>query len=335
MLAFFRSTQSYVGLPFLLYALLLQLPVFFGWSPETEPTPVTSGFGVLGNYLATWSAGSPYLARVLPVILLTILGIQVSALTNRYHFTRVGTQLPALGLLLVWGLVPGLRQLHPALVANIFLLAAATAVAGVYKNPYPQIKLFNAGVWLGLAALFVPGYLLFLLPIYLAANILGKTGFASLLRLLIGVGVVYFIGGTIAYYLDGLSGFLNVQLPTLSFQVQPSVDPFVLGSLALLLLLLLFLLSQSPNLKRLINIQGSKGVDMLYLLLLFSPLVVLFTSGLAPIDTFTLIVPLGILFGLWLQYLPERVAELVHLLVFAAAFLFGASHLIVLLTATQ
>ena len=334
MLAFFRSTQSYAGLPFLLYALLLQLPVFFGWPPEVGPPRQGEVFGVMGNYLATWSVGNPWLAKILPAVLLTILGLQVSVLTNRYHFTRVGTQLPALGVLLVWGLIPGLRLLHPALVANIFLLAATTSVAGVYKNPYPQINLFNAGVWLGLAALFVPGYLLFLFPIYLAANILGKTGLASLLRLVIGVGVVYFVGGTLAYYLDDLSEFLGVQVPALSFLSRPHTNPFVLGSIGLLLLLLVLLLSQSANLKRLINIQGSKGLDMLYLLLLFCPLVVLFTSGLAPVDTYTLIVPLGILLGLWLQYLSERAAELVHLLVFAAAFLFGASHLIVLLTAT-
>ena len=334
MLAFFRSTQSYAGLPFLLYALLLQLPVFFGWSAETEPLRQSDTFGVLGSYLAAWSAGNPWLARVVPTVLLAVLGVQASVLTNRYHFTRVGTQLPALGLLLIWGLVPGLRLLHPALVANIFLLAAATSVAGVYKNAYPQINLFNAGVWLGLAALFVPGYLLYLLPIYLAANILGKTGLASLMRLFIGVGVVYFISGTLAFYLGGLATFLSVQLPALSFLAATTSNLFVLVSVGVLLLLVVLALTQSPNLRRLINIQGSKGVDMLYLLLLFSPLVVLFTNGLAPVDTYTLIVPLGILFGLWLQYLPERVAEFVHLLVFAAAFLLGASHLIVLLTAT-
>lgn len=324
MLTFFRSTQAYAGLPFLLYALLLQLPVFFGGAAG----PVaTLGHGSAGNFVSAWAAAHPWPAVAVPVVLFAIQGLQASVLANRHQFTRSATQLSALGLMLVWGLAPGFRLLHPGMLANLFLLFALISVGSLYKNTYPQLPLFNAGAWLGLASFFSPAYLLFFFPIYIASGLLDRTGFKELLRLFTGTGVVYFLAGTLAYFYGDLSGFLEAQAPSFSLTLS-SATGLQLVFIGLLFLISLALLVLQGSIVRAINIEGNKGVSILYWLLLFTPFVVLLTGTISVSDSFVLIVPAGILLGLVLHNLPERQAELLHLLLLTGALIVGAAGLI-------
>ncbi|OAV43777.1 hypothetical protein [Lewinella sp. 4G2] len=321
MLTFFRSTQAYAGLPFLLYALALQLPVFFGGA--AVPTEATTGHGIFGNYLSNYAVAHPWQAVALPVVLMGILALQASVLSNRHNLTRSATQLAALGVLLAWGLTPGFRILHPAMLANIFLLFALLSVGKVYKNQYPQIALFNAGAWLALASILAPGYLLFFLPLYIAGGVLGRTGLAELLRLLTGVFVLYFLVGTFAYFYGFLPEFLAAQTPLFSYDLIPAA-PLPLAFAGVLAVLALLLITQLNNIVRVINIEGNKGVTILFWVLLFTPLVILFGGGISITSTATLIVPVGILLGLALHNLPERAAELAHLLLAVGALLVAA-----------
>ena len=108
--AIFRSTQAYLGLPFLLYALLLQLPVFFTVPVLGEDDRT---YGYLGSQLTEWGGHYSWLLITLPVVLLAIQAVQASVLTNTHHYTRTPSQFAALGTLLIWGVVPGFRVLHP------------------------------------------------------------------------------------------------------------------------------------------------------------------------------------------------------------------------------
>lgn len=324
MLTFFRSTQAYAGIPFFLYALLLQLPVFLGGAAAGE---ATGGHGYGGNMVSEWAAAHPWLALVIPVGLLALQGLQASVLANRHQFTRSATQLSALGLLLLWGLTPGFRRLHPGMPANVFLLFSLLSLGRLYKNAYPQLPLFNAGAWLGMASFFAPAYLLFFLPLYIASGLLDRTGFKELLRLISGVGVVYFLAGSVAYFYGDLAGFLDAQGPVFSLSMTPA-NGLQLVFTGLIVLLSVTLLALQRTIVRAINIEGNKGVNILYWLLLFAPFAVLLTGGISVVDCSVLIVPAGILLGLVLHNLPERQAELVHLLLLAGALIVGAADLI-------
>lgn len=324
MLNFFRSTQAYAGLPFLLYAAVLQLPVFFGGSAAGA---VEVGYGVAGNQVAAWAQAHPWLAIILPVPLMALLALQATVLSNRHQFTRSATQLSALGVLLVWGLVPNFRLLHPGMLANIFLLFAMLSVGRVYKNPYPEVPIFNCGAWLAVASFFSPAYLLFFVPFYIASATLGRGGFTEVLRLLTGIGSIYFLAATGAYFIGALPEFYAAQMPRLSFSLGAATG-FEATFVGILSVLSLVMVLQKNNIVRIINIEGAKGVDMLYTLLIFTPGIVLFTSGIAVKDAFTLIVPLGILLGLTLHNLPERPAELVHLFLVVGVLLVGSMALL-------
>ncbi|NJC28224.1 hypothetical protein [Neolewinella antarctica] len=324
MLSLFRSTQAYAGLPFLFYAVVLQLPVLLGGGALVAPNWAEHGF--IGYHVAEWAAAHTWLAIILPPVLVAILALQASALSNRHQFTRVSTQLAPLGVLLAWGLVPGFRLLHPAMLANIFLGFALLAICRIYKNQFPQFTLFNAGAWVAMASFFAPSYLLFLLPCYVGSAIMGRAGFVELIRLLTGALVLYFLAGTLAYFYGNLAVFTGAQVPRFSLEIV-SAGPYEVVFAGLLSVLSLALSTQFSPVVRFINIEGSKGVAMLYWLLLFTPLAVVFTGGVSPIDTYALVMPAGVLLGLTIRNLSARTAELVHLLLAVAALICGAGDL--------
>ena len=326
MLAIFRSTQAYLGLPFLLYALLLQLPAFFAVPVLGRGARV---YGYLGSKLVDWADQYYWLAVGLPVLLLATQAVQAGLLTNRHHYTRTPTQLAALGTLLIWGLVPGFRWLHPGMVANVFLFAALLSLAGVYKNQYPQINIFNIGCWLGLASLFVPAYLLFIIPFYVASGILWRSELSSILRLVMGAGVMVFLIGTAAYFYGDWAPFASRTVPRFTFDLTPA-GPLELTAVIALTTLAIAMVLSSGKLMHPISIEGKKGVSTLCWLLLFTPVVVAFTGGFSVVDAYVVVVPLGVLLGLWLNTLPPRVAGLAHLLLLSAGLLVGASRLLAL-----
>ena len=320
MLTLFRSAQAYAGLPFLLYALLLQLPVFL-WGDG----PVASGdhYGVAGNYVLRWSLEFPRLAALLPAVFVALLGVQASSLSNRHLYTRSRTQFAALGVMLVWALIPGTRYLHPSLPANCLLLFSLLSVSRVYKEEFPPVHLFNAGVWIGLAALFVPAYVLFLLLLFVAASVLTRGGLVQLWRLAVGVLTVYFLVGTYAYFFGRFGEFMSTQLPRWSTDLFSAGAPGKYALLPLGLVLVADVL-RLPTILRAVNIEGAKGITVLYWLLLVSPFAVLFSGGVSTSDAAMLVVPAGVLFGLVLYHMPRRLAEVAHLLLFAAAWVLGA-----------
>ena len=144
-----------------------------------------------------------------------------------------------------------------------------------------------------------------------------------------GVGVILFLTGTTAYFFGDWPDFADKLPPRLMFDLAPAG---VLGITSALFLtgLAIAMVMLSGRLMRPVSIEGKKGVSILCWVLLFTPIVVVFTGGLAVVDAYVILVPLGVLFGLWLNTLPPRVAGLAHLLVLAAGWLVGASGLLAL-----
>ena len=304
------------------YALVLQIPVLLEMGGG-EAVPAL-GWGPWGDPVARWAGEHPMLAAVLTAVLIGIQGLQASTLANRHRYTRSLSQLAGLGVVLVWGLVPGARVLHPLLLANTFLLFALLAISTTYKNPYPQLALFNCGAWVAVASLFVPGYLLFLLVFLVAAGVLNRTGLAALLRLLVGVLVIYFLLGTLAYATETFPAMARSILPRFNLATS-SVAPLLWVPIIVLGLLTALCTLYSGRIVQFINIEGSKGVSILYYLLLMSGPMVLFVGGFTAANLALLIVPLGILTGLVLNSLEGKVPELLHLLLLVTGLLVAAS----------
>lgn len=263
--------------------------------------------------------GRFYLSVLLPVLFITIQSITANVLVTRHRMSRKITQFPGLFIILCWALVPSFHAFHPVQVANIFLLFAFLSMGRLYKKEEPAVPLFNAGAWLGMAALFMPSHLLLVPAFIIGIGILRQISFKSIFQFLTGTLTIFALLFSYAYLTGVLPDTISNQFSILSWWLLPTFSSLQLFGLATLALLLLLSIAGFGPIVQLLNIEGKKNVGIQYWMLLFLLLSILFTgvSGLPPIQAIS--VPLGIAIGLRFILLSERRAEFYHLLLFTAA----------------
>ena len=327
MLSLFRTNQAYASLLLFAYALLLQLPVFiWGEVPAAEPSPA-----YFGNVLIALVGTGWWLAPVLPPVLLAITGIVANNVADRYRVARTVTQFPGLFVVLLWALCPAFHAFSPLQFALVFLVLAIGALGGTYKGQHGEVARFNSGWWLGLASLLHPAYLIFVPGFVVGISIFQTANLRSISQLATGVVLPYFLGATYAYVSGDLDLFYQGQLAGFGLGGAVPTTLYALLGAALLLIPLVIVLFSGGGARVLLSIEGAKNVSFLYWVLFFTLPVAAFTAGPVLADAQVLVVPLGMLLGLWIGRQEERRAEFYHLLLFAAAM----TLLVVTLVATQ
>lgn len=316
MLALFRTNQASAGLLLFFYALLLQLPVFFG---AVELPPYYTGGGLLGHWAMEWLGERPFWLTLLPVVLVTGQGILANMLVTRHRMSRKITQFPGLFIILCWALVPAFRSLHPVQLANLVLLLGLLSLGSLYKRDEPAVPLFNSGAWLGLASLFSPAYLLLAPAFAIAIGTLRRPDARSVLQFLTGTGVVYFLVFTLSYLIGYLELALTWQWGGLAVASIPLVPLMLYPGLIVTGVLVLLAMASYGGTVRLLNIEGKKNVTILLWILFFGLVssVLSAATGLAYLQVIT--VPLGVLLGLRFIQIGPRKAEFYHLLLVTLA----------------
>ena len=323
MLSLFRTNQSFASLLLFGYALLLQIPVFlFGGGVTAD-----SDIGYYGELLRAAIGTSDMLNALLPPLLAATAGIIANNVCDRCRMSRTVTQFPGLFTVLVWGLVPSFHYFDPQQLNLVFLLLSVGALGSTYKSLSPAVANFNAGFWLGLAALLEPTYLLLLPGFFVGISIFRTAGLQSLSQLLGGTLVVYFLAAVYAYLQGQLLDFYVHDLSVFGIWSPEAADLYDLLGLALLFVLLLVVLLAGAASRTLLSIEGAKNLSFLYWVLLFAAPVALLGAELHVVDAEVLIAPLGTLVGLWFSDRSDRQAELFHLLLLAATLTLTILHL--------
>lgn len=318
MLSFFRTNQAYAGLLLFVYALVLWLPYFLAGAP---PVSETSGNGVLGEWLTDMLGAFPLAAFCAAVLLTGIQGIQANTWATRYHLSRTVTQFPGLFVVLTTSLVADAHSLHAFLAANIMVLFALLSLGRLYKRDEPAVALFNAGAWLGMASLFRPEYLLFLPAVAASVGILRHPGLRLIFQLLTGLLLIYFFGVVAGYSTGQLTDWSEQQFSHFGWPKVSVESWYNLTGLSVMGVLLLGVILSFGRIGAMLNIEGSKNIQVLAWLLLLSGLVILFSGNISPLSSQAAVVPLGILLGLWITKAQAARAEAIHLVLLVASLL--------------
>lgn len=316
MLSLFRTNQAFAGLLLFFYALLLQLPAFFG-TPDVVGTEVING--VAGRLVIDWVGEQRWLVLLLPVVLVTLQGIIANVLVTRHRLSRKVTQFPGLFIVLCWALVPAFRELQALHFANLCLMLGLLSLARVYKKDEAAVALFNTGAWLGVASLFVPLYLCLLPAFIIGMGVLRRPDTRSFLQMLVGGGVMYFLAFMLVYLFGNWDGAIGRHFSGFGLLSLSGVDSQFLPGLIALAVLLLFAIVSYGQEVQLLNIEGKKNAGIVSWVLFFGALSLLLSStGLLPFLQ-VLVCPLGLLVGLGFILLPKGRAEFLHLILFVAA----------------
>ncbi len=321
MTGIFKQKNPAIFFLLLLLGILLKLPLFF------EPVAVMPDgqegilFIMLTDQLASCADTIPL---IFPILSFTILFVQAVLLSHFINSRRMMGQanfFPGMAFLMITSLYPGWSQLSGAMIAGMFLLIILIQVFSVYNKPKAASRIFNMGLWLGVASFFYPSVLLFFTWLLLALAIMRPFSLREWLLCIAGLLTPFYFYAVYLIFTDRLSvqhflPFHSAGFPSISHTI------WLAGSAFLLLVpLLTGGYHVQDNLRKML-IQVRKGWSILLLFLLLA-LLVPFVNATGDLKNWVLLaVPLAAFHACTYMYSPFRMYPLL-LFWLSAAFIIG------------
>ncbi len=313
MLALFRTNQFIANSLLILYALLLRFGVFFqpgSWTPPQH--------GILSEWMYSWLGTGSNMASSFAIFLIIFQALLINIMMSEHRIAKEVTLLPGMFFILFASCLPEFLYLSPLLMANTFFILAFMEIFKTYKKTSSAGKIYNAGLWIGIASLFYFSYALFFVFGFIALGILRAFNIKEGLMLLFGFLSSYFILGTYAFWQNQWSLFWESQfLNNFSFLdfnrgSTPSWEWYLAFGFFFLMILITILSYNQYVLKK--NIQKQKYINILYWGLVISALNVLFQMDIGIEHIMIIVPPLSILLSFNFLNLSRPAAESIHLL---------------------
>ncbi len=191
----FRSNR-----PAILVGLLVLVPLLFARdlvSPVAPAGNVMPLFGAFRSLLgdAPWAIGAATL------LLVTILAVQVNALANATDLVDRRNHLPALLFPLLLSAFDRSELLDPALTGMPFVLWALRRTWSVTNRSDARSELFDAGLLVGVAALFYLPYLFLVVVLWASVSVIRPFEWREYVLPLLGSAVAIYLGWGILHLL--------------------------------------------------------------------------------------------------------------------------------------
>lgn len=284
-----RNKNTGIFLLFVLSVILFATHFF-------QPIPQISAF----NYsaLPPLLVSYPYLNRILALVFLFITGILANAIGTDKQIYPQRNSLPLWFALFFTAAAHFPLFLSPLLIANLFLLLSIRRLLRIHQQKNIQSILFDASVFIGIAALIYPPFGLFILGIYFFYFLNRPFRFREFLVPIVGVVTPFYLFFVLTFYFD-----MSYQHP-FNQEIQSVEWPIVLDAISqkvlfgftfLLGLISLFFLVRVVNRSKVVIQYARKFI----LFLLFNALLALVVGLLfypAPEVLWILIVPVAFLF---------------------------------------
>ncbi len=283
------------------------------WAPSAPGLAGQWVYDILGDQHSWVTIG-------LVCILLTIQATILNGIVLEHRLGEEQNLFAGMFYVLFCSTLPGLMHLSPPLMANTFLLVACGQLYKLYKNPSAETAIFNAGFWVGIAALFAPVYLVFLAGVFIGLNTMRGLVFRERLMALTGVLTPFLLVGVWLFWHGRLQDGIQQQFVKgfgwLQFEPEGEFSAWtagVLGGLAVLVAL-----ACATGLLYRKSIQVQKKISLLYWLLLLAVPALLVQPGIQVAHWLIAAIPVGALLGLAFTNLSRRWAETIHILLLAA-----------------
>ncbi|MEO1438678.1 MAG: DUF6427 family protein, partial [Bacteroidota bacterium] len=187
MLSLFRLDHPIILLVVLLYWALLSLSGFL------HPMPGTSeAAGLLGTSFINW-VGPGLPNAILHFLLVFFQGFLINFMVNTYRLNRENTYFLVVFYVFTVAAVYPAFVLTAPLIGVTFLLFMLFELFGAYKAKNTAGKVFNIGFWVAVASLFYLPWMWFLVFGLIGLVVLNVLDLKSLIILLIGFFVPYFL----------------------------------------------------------------------------------------------------------------------------------------------
>lgn len=319
MLQLFRTNQIAFHLLLIVYILVIRGAAYI----VDYPSLPTEGYGVLSDWVISLVGEQGMGAITLSIFLVFVQALIVNVIVAKFRMAVSVSLLPGLFYALLASLFPEFLTLTPVLLANTFFLLAIWELFETYRKNEAAGNIVNVGFWLSVASLFYFSEVTFLLLALFGLSVLRVFRLGETLMLLIGFFIPYFLMGVYFFWFDQLDFFsvtyLSNRFSFLDFAFAwDTVNVVKVALLGLLTLIVLFSFGSYSS-KR--SIQAQKNITVLYWSILVAAISLLIQSNVPFYHFLLLVVPVGTLISFnFLQFSP-RVAEALHLLLFAGVLI--------------
>lgn len=296
----------------IVYILLLRFSVFiapFQWEP--------SGHGVLCDMVYSLVGSQGIVSHIVAMALLLAQGYLVNLISINYRLGNEVNLFPGLFYVWVCCAVPDFLYLSPVLIGNTFFLIALYEIFDTYKNPACANKIFNAGLWLGVASLFYYPFVFFLIVLLAALSILRAFNLQELLMIMVGMFLPYFFTGLYYFWFDSFDYFWENQIGRNFGFFEFSLIPFTWDTwvkIALFVVVIGYVLANSNLYLAKKNIQVQKKINILYWVLIAAVLSVPFQVNITFEHLMMLAPALGVFLGMSFTSFKPQWAEALHFL---------------------
>lgn len=262
------------------------------------------------------------MSKIGALILVMLQGIFLIGILNQFNLIGTRSYLPGIIFILLTSNVPEYQLLHPILLANTLLLLAWNLLLNAETKPDSIGAYFNSSVLIGLATLFYPNYIYFLLIFIISTSLNRVPRIREVGMLLLGTIMVWYIYLSIFYLTthqietSGISTDLSFSLKEMT-----SMKPALILFFIYFGLLLLLSSAYSTRLISTQKVQLRRNQKFLFLWFILCTLIFLFTNSSFEL-IYTVSIPIAILFSLYLSSTGYRwTKEIAFILLLGITFI--------------
>jgi hypothetical protein len=325
MLTLFRTNQPLANILLLFYLGILRASSFI--HPATVAPPAQ---GILTAWMYTELPPLSMAANVAAFLLVFFQATALNITIGRYRVASELSLLPGVFYCLFCSLMPDFLVLSSVLLANTFVILALFYLFDTYKNSYVAGRIFDAGLWLGVASLFHFSYILFIIWGIIGLGILRGLRGKEFLMFIIGYSIPFFLLSVFCFWhgiLPQVGNHFLFNINLFNFIRYDSQTLYVkLGVLSLVLLLVLGASTQFFSRR---NMTVQKYLSILYWLILLGGLTITFQSGVSLVHFLVVSVPVGVLLSMVFQRINTATAEALHMLFLMVALILQFEYLLI------
>lgn len=302
----------------LVYVILLRLHTFF------FDYGSISGASISYDLLGLSFDGNQIWVKILGIMLLFYQVILINRLASFNNLSYYNSLFPGVFYVLILSMIPDIHPLSTVLVGNTFVILATFQMFQTIHRNQRSKRLFNAGFFASMAVFFDLNFI-YLAPFFIiAANAIILLRIRDILLYVIGfLAPLYFLFAYWIYMDQTQAGINHIWTQMDFFQYEFIYQNYGIMKAGIVGILVLFLLVVFNTVVTRTNIFVRNKLTFLFYLMIFSAVAFGFTFHTRLEDIQLVILPLGMLIGLYMVSVKKaNIAESFHLLLLILAILF-------------
>jgi hypothetical protein len=172
------------------------------------------------HWLLKFLSGVPFVQPVAAIILIVIQAVVLNNMINKNQLISSRTFVPSLIYIVLVSSIPELLHFSPGLIGNLLFILMLDRLFSTYRDDNSNSKIFDAGLYLGLASTVQFSFLMLLVFSWLSLAILRPFSWRDMTILAIGALVPYCFIVTYYYAFGDLQNLIP------HFQLFDSLDAY-------------------------------------------------------------------------------------------------------------